>query len=175
MEEVTAAMAEFYRGTAAGYSSGERKTYTIWVVNRYEGYLGQHMPRKNASLSLQRHFWQERFGSKEATQFRVARISSGYADASSLHVRLRDSPGLGSGLRSSYIRTLPIALVMALLFTTSVSAQSGEQTPSHTEVARASASSIGSPYIPVDSWIYPAALRLYYMGCLPTADIGVRP
>jgi hypothetical protein len=133
------------------------------------------MPSKNSPLSLQRHFRQERFGPKEATQFRPIRISSGYADATSLHGRLRDSSGLGSGLRSSYIKTLPVVLVMALLFTTSVSAQSGDQTPSHTEVAEASASTIGSPYIPVDSWIYPAALRLYYMGYLPTAYIGLRP
>jgi hypothetical protein len=33
MEEVTTAMAAFYRGAATGYSLGERKTYTICVVN----------------------------------------------------------------------------------------------------------------------------------------------
>lgn len=64
---------------------------------------------------------------------------------------------------------------MALLFTTPVLAQSGDQTPSHTEVAEASASSAGSSYIPLDSWIYPAALRLYYLGYLPTAYIDLRP
>jgi hypothetical protein len=54
-------------------------------------------------------------------------------------------------------------------------AQSGDQTPSHTEVAKASTSSVGSTYIPLDSWIYPAAIRLYYLGYLPTAYIGLRP
>ena len=54
-------------------------------------------------------------------------------------------------------------------------AQSGEPIPSHHEVAAASASTAGSPYIPVDSWIYSAALRLYYLGYLPTAYLGLRP
>ncbi len=66
-------------------------------------------------------------------------------------------------------------LVPLLLITTPMLAQSGDQTPSHAEVAEASTSTIGSPYIPVDSWIYPAALRLYYLGYLPTAYLGVRP
>ena len=66
-------------------------------------------------------------------------------------------------------------LTPLLLITTPMSAQSGDQTPSHSEVADASASAIGSPYIPVDSWIYPAALRLYYLGYLPTAYLGLRP
>ena len=63
----------------------------------------------------------------------------------------------------------------SLFFDTSVSAQSGEPTPSHQEVAAASASTAGSSYIPVDSWIYSAALRLYYLGYLPTAYLGLRP
>ena len=36
-------------------------------------------------------------------------------------------------------------------------------------------SSAGSTYIPVDSWIYPALLRLYSMGYLDTAVLGMRP
>jgi len=34
---------------------------------------------------------------------------------------------------------------------------------------------LGSTYIPVDSWIYPALLRLYSMGYLKGAVIGMRP
>src|SRR5580698_8355519 len=34
---------------------------------------------------------------------------------------------------------------------------------------------MGSPYIPVDSWIYPAVLRLYSLGYLPTAYLDLRP
>jgi hypothetical protein len=33
----------------------------------------------------------------------------------------------------------------------------------------------GSPYIPVDSWIYPAVLRLYSMGYLDHVYLGMRP
>lgn len=35
--------------------------------------------------------------------------------------------------------------------------------------------SVGSPYIPVDSWIYPAVLRLYSMGYLDSVYLGMRP
>ena len=33
----------------------------------------------------------------------------------------------------------------------------------------------GSPYIPVDSWIYPAMARLYSLGYVDTAYLGLRP
>jgi len=33
----------------------------------------------------------------------------------------------------------------------------------------------GSAYIPMDSWVYPAMMRLYSMGFLDTAFIGMRP
>ena len=33
----------------------------------------------------------------------------------------------------------------------------------------------GSPYIPVDSWIYPAVLRLYSLGFLDHVFLGLRP
>ena len=54
-------------------------------------------------------------------------------------------------------------------------AQSGDDTPSHQEVSEVAASTAGSTYIPVDSWIYPAATRLYAMGYLPTLYLGLRP
>jgi hypothetical protein len=34
---------------------------------------------------------------------------------------------------------------------------------------------MGSPYIPVDSWIYPAVLRLYSLGYLDHVYLGLRP
>ena len=34
---------------------------------------------------------------------------------------------------------------------------------------------MGSPYIPVDSWIYPAVLRLYSLGFVDTVYLGMRP
>lgn len=44
--------------------------------------------------------------------------------------------------------------------------------PIHTDQVPSSA---GSTYIPVDSWIYPALMRLYSMGYLDTAYLGMRP
>jgi Capsule assembly protein Wzi len=35
--------------------------------------------------------------------------------------------------------------------------------------------SLDSPYIPVDSWVYPAVLRLYGLGYIDTAFLGLRP
>ena len=34
---------------------------------------------------------------------------------------------------------------------------------------------VGSPYIPVDSWIYPAVLRLYSLGFVDKVYLGLRP
>jgi hypothetical protein len=36
-------------------------------------------------------------------------------------------------------------------------------------------STLGSPYLPVDSWIYPAVLRLYSLGYVNTVYLGMRP
>ena len=36
-------------------------------------------------------------------------------------------------------------------------------------------STLGSPYIPVDSWVYPAVLRLYSMGYVDHVYLGMRP
>ena len=36
-------------------------------------------------------------------------------------------------------------------------------------------SRLDSPFIPVDSWIYPAVLRLYGLGFVDTVYIGMRP
>ena len=37
------------------------------------------------------------------------------------------------------------------------------------------ASVAGSPYIPVDSWVYPAVLRLYSLGFVDSVYLGMRP
>jgi hypothetical protein len=34
---------------------------------------------------------------------------------------------------------------------------------------------LGSPYIPVDSWVYPAMLRLYSLGFVDNVFLGMRP
>ncbi|HVG26339.1 MAG TPA: capsule assembly Wzi family protein [Acidobacteriaceae bacterium] len=54
--------------------------------------------------------------------------------------------------------------------------QNGHQdTPSRAEIADAARGTRGASYIPLDSWIYPAAIRFYELGYLPTAYIGMRP
>jgi hypothetical protein len=73
------------------------------------------------------------------------------------------------------LRALLVASSAIGMLATPTLAQSGEPIPSHHEVAAASASTAGSAYIPVDSWIYSAALRLYYLGYLPTAYLDMRP
>ncbi len=37
------------------------------------------------------------------------------------------------------------------------------------------ADNLGSAYIPVDSWVYPAMTRLYSLGYVPTAFLAMRP
>src|SRR5208282_5744861 len=34
---------------------------------------------------------------------------------------------------------------------------------------------LGSPFVPVDSWVYPAVMRLYSLGYVDTAYLGLRP
>lgn len=91
---------------------------------------------------------------------------------------LRPAPPLpipSCPFRARRPQILSLAIFATTLFAPSILAQTGEPIPSHHEVAAASSSTAGSSYIPVDSWIYSAALRLYYLGYLPTADLGLRP
>ena len=45
----------------------------------------------------------------------------------------------------------------------------------YSPVAPCRTSVMGSPYIPMDSWMYPALSRLYSLGYLDTAFLGLRP
>jgi hypothetical protein len=52
--------------------------------------------------------------------------------------------------------------------------------PSQSAIAQVPATvcgpaTLGSPYIPVDSWVYPAMLRLYSMGFVDDVFLGLRP
>ena len=126
-------------------------------------------------LTITKHSWQQPGGSRETNQPQSQHYSSMEVNAPTLSQGMRPRTfGWYWPLNSLHVRGCSV-LLAALLLVTSMSAQSGDQTPSHAEVAEASASTIGSPYIPVDSWMYPAALRLYYLGYLPTAYLGVRP
>lgn len=41
--------------------------------------------------------------------------------------------------------------------------------------AECNPATLGSPYIPVDSWVYPAIMRLYSLGYVDTLYLGLRP
>ncbi len=60
-------------------------------------------------------------------------------------------------------------LALTLLPCAGASAQSGDETPSHQEVAETAKGTTGSSYIPLDSWIYSSAIRLYELVYLKTA------
>jgi hypothetical protein len=51
--------------------------------------------------------------------------------------------------------------------------QSGRDTSRSTPICESS--TMGSPYIPVDNWVYPAVLRLYSMGYIDHVYLGMRP
>ncbi|MFZ1083383.1 MAG: capsule assembly Wzi family protein [Terracidiphilus sp.] len=76
--------------------------------------------------------------------------------------------------------SLPCATMLALSFVaiTSLAAQQPASpmpaAPAKT-VPACEPSNLGSPYIPVDSWIYPAVLRLYSLGYVDTVYLGMRP
>lgn len=55
------------------------------------------------------------------------------------------------------------------------SAQVNAMPPYHPVAPEYVVSPFGSTYIPLDSWIYPAMLRLYSLGYLDSAWIGIRP
>ena len=52
-------------------------------------------------------------------------------------------------------------------------AQAGPDTGRPVSVCEPAA--LGSPFIPVDSWVYPALLRLYGLGYIDTLYLGMRP
>jgi hypothetical protein len=51
----------------------------------------------------------------------------------------------------------------------------GQGTNANPAASSCEPSALGSPYIPVDSWIYPAMLRLYSLGYVDDMFLGIRP
>jgi hypothetical protein len=71
-----------------------------------------------------------------------------------------------------------ISTMLAALFAGSLTAQqpASPRPAAAVKAPRAcEPSKLGSPYIPVDSWIYPAVLRLYSLGYVDTVYLGMRP
>jgi hypothetical protein len=56
-----------------------------------------------------------------------------------------------------------------------VSPASGGQVGGYIPASVCEPSSLGSPYIPVDSWVYPAVVRLYSLGYLDHVFLDMRP
>jgi hypothetical protein len=76
------------------------------------------------------------------------------------------------------------AIVLAGVLLATAGPLAAEQPAAPQAVAQSNGSSaalvcnpsvLGSPYIPVDSWIYPAVLRLYSLGYVDSAFLGLRP
>jgi len=78
---------------------------------------------------------------------------------------------LGDGLRFLVVRGRGLAAVLVL--TTGGVAAGGQVLAS--PVAPCQLSALGSPYIPMDSWMYSSLTRLYSLGYLDTAFLGLRP
>jgi hypothetical protein len=51
----------------------------------------------------------------------------------------------------------------------------GGPAPADSQSDVCESSTAGSPYIPVDSWVYPALLRLYSLGFVDSVYLGMRP
>ena len=77
---------------------------------------------------------------------------------------------LGDFAGARFGRLLVVVLLMLGVGVASVTAQSAVN-----ESAACGTSVHGSPFIPVDSWIYPAVLRLYSLGYMDSTFLGVRP
>ena len=90
------------------------------------------------------------------------------------------------GKRLNLALAIPCTILVAALFIVSATSLQSEQPeasnasgqvpgdPSRPAPVCAPAE-LGSPYIPVDSWIYPAMLRLYSLGYVDDININLRP
>jgi hypothetical protein len=76
---------------------------------------------------------------------------------------------------------LPCATLLATLFFLAYGPVAAQQPAAPKAAAPQSATpdcenaALGSPYIPVDSWVYPAMLRLYSLGYVDDVFLGMRP
>ena len=74
------------------------------------------------------------------------------------------------------MKTVPSVLLLIVLSSgLSTAAQSGSQSTYSPAPAIIYSSSLGSSYVPMDSWIYPALDRLHSLGYLDSAYMGMRP
>lgn len=70
-------------------------------------------------------------------------------------------------------RVIVTAGMLAACMGTLAAQQTGKDTGTPADVCEPS--TMGSPFIPVDSWVYPAMLRLYSLGYADSEYLGMRP
>src|ERR1700679_3659549 len=74
-----------------------------------------------------------------------------------------------------------IVTIAAIFFGTAAGLMAAGQAPragldgQAVPAAQCQVSGMGSPYIPVDSWVYPAIYRLYSLGYVDAVFLGMRP
>lgn len=68
--------------------------------------------------------------------------------------------------------TYSLALALASALAQSVAPLASATSPA---ISDCGSGAVGSPFIPVDSWVYPAVLRLFALGYVDSAYIGMRP
>jgi Capsule assembly protein Wzi len=74
------------------------------------------------------------------------------------------------------IKVLPIILLLAVSLAEAAQAALAQTKPDASRPESVcEPSTLGSPYIPVDSWIYPAVMRLYSLGYIDNVFLGMRP
>ena len=74
------------------------------------------------------------------------------------------------------IKFLPIILLLAISLAGGARAALAQTKPDASRPESVcEPSALGSPYIPVDSWIYPAVMRLYSLGYIDNVFLGMRP
>jgi hypothetical protein len=76
--------------------------------------------------------------------------------------------------RPNVALTIPCTIITAFLFLVSARSPVAGQMPGHPSPVCAPAE-MGSPYIPVDSWIYSAMMRLYALGYIDEMYLNMRP
>jgi hypothetical protein len=72
--------------------------------------------------------------------------------------------------------TLSVVLLLAFGLLSAATPAAAQTKPDASRpVSVCEPSALGSPYIPVDSWIYPAVMRLYSLGYIDDVFLGLRP
>jgi hypothetical protein len=74
-----------------------------------------------------------------------------------------------------FLPQLLLLLITALLFPALAAAQTGRDPASDLVERQRRPENMGSPYIPLDSWVYPGLQRLAALGYVPSAYLGIRP